>query len=63
MSWLQEIVEDLEAALEQFREIAGDLSGNLPIEKESRMSHRFCPGRVDYEGTLAHYWQVGWVVT
>jgi len=31
----QEIVEDLEAALEQFREIANDLGGNMSPEKSS----------------------------
>ena len=29
----QEIVEDLEAALEQFREIAADLGADVPTEK------------------------------
>jgi type I restriction enzyme M protein len=29
----QEIVEDLEAALEQFREIAVDLGADVPAEK------------------------------
>jgi hypothetical protein len=29
----QEIVDDLEAALEQFREIALDLGGEVPTEK------------------------------
>jgi type I restriction enzyme M protein len=31
----QEIVDDLEAALEQFREIANDLGGNMSPEKSS----------------------------
>ena len=30
---VEEIVEDLETALEQFREIAADPSGDLPTEK------------------------------
>ena len=32
----QEIVEDLEAALEQFREIAADLGREVPREKDDR---------------------------
>jgi hypothetical protein len=34
----QEIVEDLEAALEQFREIALDLAADEPTEKDQRIN-------------------------
>jgi ubiquinone/menaquinone biosynthesis C-methylase UbiE len=39
------------------------LSAELPPEKDQALSHRFCPGRIDYEGSMARHFNAGRAVS